>query len=546
MTLKKKCRRLLRRKRRAYWPFVPSSPTGDTEQDLILLEHQRLTKELYTPCPRVKIYDIPRSFPDCCHKSQQAYLYLHSNPSFIATQDHDSKRLIVGVHDRHLPLIELWIRKVGTKFIPPYKPLNRDPNELEIVGTIREDFTAQVQWYIFWNNRPPVDNADDSYNPKFHAPTDRNPPEFPSNISQLYFRIFTAFLHFQFCIMDERQPKSRHQSKVIVSRLQRLQRDAKIIVKAADKNLGITFMSVEWYLDQVRSHLHDTTAYRYIAEIGSDAATACSDNSYFEFQRLCDALLTKDIAYMKYTDCLSKQMVRYIKLTKVEDFQNFPEFHVIPKMHKNPPSSRPIVPTHSWGTMRLSKVLSFMLRPFLKHTPWVVKDIAAVKEQLLGFRMLPDTEYAIVTGDVSSLYTNIPLPDGYKAIRELTRTVLQLQYPAEMTGVNRFRRDMETSHMVDFYSNMTRFVMLHNYFRSGNRLFQQIKGTAMGTNMAPEFANIYMAVAEQAELFNLNVIEGCLYLRYIDDILIVGPRDKLDRMVLQTDFLNLPLTINWL
>lgn len=215
-------------------------------------------------------------------------------------------------------------------------------------------------------------------------------------------------------------------------------------------------------------------------------------------------------------------------------------------MHKNPPSSRPIVPTHSWGTMRLSKVLSYLLRPFLEQTPWVVKDIAAVKAQLSEFPMLPDTEYALVTGDVSSLYTNIPLPDGYKAIRDMTRNTLRQQYLAQSTAVNHFRCDLEIRYLVDFFANMTRFVMLHNYFRSGNRLFQQTKGTAMGTNMAPEFANIYMAVAEQAELFNTDVIEGCLYLRYIDDILVVGPRNKLDQLVQQSNFLNLPLTINWL
>lgn len=104
----------------------------------------------------------------------------------------------------------------------------------------------------------------------------------------------------------------------------------------------------------------------------------------------------------------------------------------------------------------------------------------------------------------------------------------------------------ETKYLADMYSKMTKFVMEHNLFTSGKRIYRQIQGTAMGTNMAPEFANIYMGMAEHNLLKTMYDVEGCLYLRYIDDILLIGKRSQLDRIVLQQQFLNLPLTVNWL
>ena len=53
-------------------------------------------------------------------------------------------------------------------------------------------------------------------------------------------------------------------------------------------------------------------------------------------------------------------------------------------------------------------------------------------------------------------------------------------------------------------------------------MFHQIQGTAMGTKMAPAYANLFMAELEQEILDNYNT-EPILWNRYIDDILCIWP-----------------------
>ena len=69
-----------------------------------------------------------------------------------------------------------------------------------------------------------------------------------------------------------------------------------------------------------------------------------------------------------------------------------------------------------------------------------------------------------------------------------------------------------------FYGNaLARNVLKHNYFKFGNQQFLQLKDIAMGTKMAPQCANIFMANLEENFLQNTHN-KPLIYLRYIDDI----------------------------
>ena len=66
----------------------------------------------------------------------------------------------------------------------------------------------------------------------------------------------------------------------------------------------------------------------------------------------------------------------------------------------------------------------------------------------------------------------------------------------------------------------TEFILKHNYFNFGNQNFLQLKGTAMGTKMAPQYANIFMSNLEENFLQNTHN-KPLIYLRYIDDIFLL-------------------------
>ena len=65
-------------------------------------------------------------------------------------------------------------------------------------------------------------------------------------------------------------------------------------------------------------------------------------------------------------------------------------------------------------------------------------------------------------------------------------------------------------------------VLKQNYFQFSDKMYHQVQGTAMGTKMAPSYANIFMAELEEQLLANYP-IEPALWKRFIDDILCIWP-----------------------
>ena len=66
-------------------------------------------------------------------------------------------------------------------------------------------------------------------------------------------------------------------------------------------------------------------------------------------------------------------------------------------------------------------------------------------------------------------------------------------------------------------------------FSFDGQIYEQIQGTAMGTKMAPSYANLFMDRFERAFLAR-EPIQPLLWKRYIDDILCVwtGTRSELE------------------
>ncbi|CAM5157467.1 unnamed protein product [Eretmochelys imbricata] len=133
---------------------------------------------------------------------------------------------------------------------------------------------------------------------------------------------------------------------------------------------------------------------------------------------------------------------------------------------------------------------------------------------------LPDNTI-LATMDVEALYTNIPHKDGLQAVRNTIPDNVTANLVAELCD----------------------FVLTHNYFTFGDNVYLQISGTAMGTRMAPQYANIFMADLEQRFLSS-RPLKPLLYLRYIDDIFIIWTHGKEALEEFHHDFNNFHPTIN--
>ena len=69
-------------------------------------------------------------------------------------------------------------------------------------------------------------------------------------------------------------------------------------------------------------------------------------------------------------------------------------------------------------------------------------------------------------------------------------------------------------------AKLTRLVLELNAFEFNNEYFRQVSGTAMGTKMAPSYANLFMGKLESKFLSECT-LTPLLYKRYIDDIFFV-------------------------
>ncbi|XP_041420574.1 uncharacterized protein LOC121394246 isoform X2 [Xenopus laevis] len=105
--------------------------------------------------------------------------------------------------------------------------------------------------------------------------------------------------------------------------------------------------------------------------------------------------------------------------------------------------------------------------------------------------------------DVNSLYTIIPHEEGLNAVRELMVNAAEYDGPP-----------------TEFTLSLLHFILHKNYFKFEKDYFLQTSGTAMGSNVAPTYANAFMHAYEKRHILCNPLFRrfGGYYRRYIDDL----------------------------
>ena len=159
--------------------------------------------------------------------------------------------------------------------------------------------------------------------------------------------------------------------------------------------------------------------------------------------------------------------------------------------------SRP-VSTNGHPTERISEFLSYHLNPLVQLLPSYLKNTTHLLNIFKDIDVLP-TNAMLVTLAVSSLYTNIQTNEGIDACR--------------IALIQRTDMSVPTESICD----LIRMTLIMNNIVF---CFIQRHGTAMGTLMAPAYADLFMGGFEKKALQNYPE-KLHLWLRYIDDILMV-------------------------
>ena len=121
----------------------------------------------------------------------------------------------------------------------------------------------------------------------------------------------------------------------------------------------------------------------------------------------------------------------------------------------------------------------------------------------LSFVTYPLPENALLCSiDVVSLYPSIPNDQGVNAMKEALNT--------------REDQSVSTESLVD----LAEIVLKNNYFEHMSDVYRQIKGTAIGTKFAPQYAILYMGAFEEGAI-NAYEFKPWVWWRYIDDIFLI-------------------------
>ena len=127
-----------------------------------------------------------------------------------------------------------------------------------------------------------------------------------------------------------------------------------------------------------------------------------------------------------------------------------------------------------------------------------VKDSGDFSKKINNLNLILENTI-LVKADVVGLYPSIPQEVGLRALRE---------------GLN--KRDEKTI-PTEQLSKMAEVVLKNNYFEFGNKIKQQISGTAIRTKFTPPYACIFMNNLETKFLESQH-LQTLVWLWYIDDI----------------------------
>ena len=207
----------------------------------------------------------------------------------------------------------------------------------------------------------------------------------------------------------------------------------------------------------------------------------------------------------------------YLSDSKVRTAQ----FYMLPKIHKDNkhPPGRPIVSGNGCPTERVSQFVDFFLQPCVKKIDSYIKDTTdfLLMLQQLG-RLPPDC--LLVTLDVASLYTNIPNTEGCQAAL----------YSLNASRDPRARPDNH------YLLQLLEKVLTCNNFDFDGNHYLQVGGTAMGTKVAPAYANTFMGWYEDTHVYTY-LRQPLLWKRFIDDIFVIWSHGE-DELRLFINHLN--------
>ena len=375
---------------------------------------------------------------------------------------------VVNLSKRVLSTAEISLLSKGLKFIPTPNSINiaKIKENLEVFGR-----KLRLKWHFRnQDNFSPIDPFVEKsrFNPK----------------SDSMIEVYLSCLEDRIVKMAENfKPSFYNLTKEEKAALNTLRDDTSIVIKEADKGSAVVVWDREDYIKEASSQLKDKDVY---------------EETSFEEKFLSDQIF-QTLQKMKMKEEITDKNIDYFMINN----PRIARFYLLPKIHKrlqNVPG-RPVVSHVGFNTERISSFIDYHLQPLAQNVKSYIKDTNDFLCKLNKIGKLPDNAI-MVTVDVVGLYPSIPHDEGLKAMR--------------VALDKRAKKDVST----DSLCELAEIVLKNNIFEFDEKTYRQLRGTAIGTKMAPPYAILFLAELEEGFLKNCK-FKPEVWFRYIDDIFMV-------------------------
>lgn len=311
-------------------------------------------------------------------------------------------------------------------------------------------------------------------------------------------------------------------TKTEITHLNKLKSSLKteLIIKPADKGIGLVIMDQTNYIKEALRQLSDTKYYKPISKPISN------DN----------AIKIKSILL----ELFEQKYLNKYELNLLLPSQNFSTrlIYFLPKLHKKIdewfipnliPKARPIMSAVNCESYASSIYLESFLHPLTINHPAHIKNTADLINKLSNI-ILPQN-VILFTMDVESLYTNMCLKRTLAIVKNHFKIINQ-----------------DNNRPNDLLLQLLEIILFKNDFKFLDTLYLQTKGIPMGNSCSTSLANLYLQHLDNT-IINSKPITPSFYFRYIDDIIGAWP-DTLNTLLEFHAKLNnlipgIKLTINY-
>ena len=469
---------LLTTKNRKFDSLLRSSQPNSYEQQNIPLSHDRTTSthlQLTFPLPANTIDDDNSiTVDDHSAVSQPNRIYSTTVASVTTSSSSQANpSTVVNLSDYRLTNAEYNVLSLGLNFSP-----SRRMDLVQTCGDL-ESFIRRMRLREMYGTASPttepVDTASTVPKPKkkvFFTPEEGRNVKLDLYLSTLRQRVKSE------CLSRHRKV-SYNLTPTQLRAIRSLKDNQDIIIKPDDKGGATVILNRQDYISEAFRQLEQPNYY----------STLNTDPTQQYRKELLQLIRTFDPDLQRY----------FLSLIPANPSPGI--FYTIPKIHKEGVPGRPIISGIGTLCENISGFVETILKPIVRTLPSFLLDTKQFLRKLSEHDDIPP-DTILVTLDVTSLYTNIPHEDGLVALRS--------------------HLNDQNCPSVDAIVALVRFILSHNYFLFQDQFFLQKSGTAMGTRMAPQYANLFMGRLEQ-EFLDSCELKPSLYLRYIDDIFMLWP-----------------------